>query len=180
MTSARKNSSNMAWEPVFVSKGKVIDGKWQYEISIPLDNFGIKEFTAGQKFGIRVCRNWKRVTSDFGSQHGAQSSWSQDKCAFFSTDALPIMIYDPSAPLVSFLSVTKNGKADLKASVFNPTGKSLSLVCGNHTGDFGTPGIYRLYGKLQNLLQIPQTEKAPAKRPGELPYLPGHATRYHQ
>lgn len=127
MTSARKNSSNMAWEPVFVSKGKVIDGKWQYEISIPLDNFGIKEFTAGQKFGIRVCRNWKRVTSDFGSQHGAQSSWSQDKCAFFSTDALPIMIYDPSAPLVSFLSVTKNGKADLKASVFNPTGKSLSL-----------------------------------------------------
>ena len=31
-------------------------------------------------------------------------------------------------------------------------------------GDFGTPGIYGLYGELQNLLQIPQTEKASAKR----------------
>ncbi len=34
-------------------------------------------------------------------------------------------------------------------------------------GNFGTPGIYRVYGQFQDLFQIPQTEKASAKCAGK-------------
>ena len=66
-------------------------------------------------------------------------------------------------------------KRDGKPMPENP----LSLVLRKSVrGDIGAPRIHGVYGELQNLLQIPQTEKASAKRPGKLPYLPRYATRH--
>ena len=127
MTSARKGSSNIAWNPNFSSKGRIADGKWIFEAAFPVTEFGLNELKPGQEFGVRFCRNWKQTTREFGGQWGIQSSWSQDKCAFFSTDALPIVVYEPGAPVIRFLSVTAKGKPDMKLSVQNPDQKDLTL-----------------------------------------------------
>ena len=78
MTAARKNNANAAWEPAFKFKGRVKDGVWSYEAAFPLSAFGIEELKEGQEIGVRICRNWRRMSKEYGGDWGIQTAWSQN------------------------------------------------------------------------------------------------------
>ncbi len=125
-TTARNGADNIAWEPKFFFRGVVQDGFWNYEAVFPLSEFGISELKDGQEIGLRVCRNWRRLSREFGDW-GVQSEWNQNRGAFFSTDSIPIVVYYEKAPVVRFLGLKSGGKPDPRASLFNPTEEPMTL-----------------------------------------------------
>lgn len=127
LTEARKGADNIDWEPKFFFRGVVKDGFWNYEAVFPLSEFGLSGLKDGQEIGLRVCRNWRRMSKAFGGEWGIQSEWSQNRGAFFSTASIPIVVYREQAPVVRFLSLKKEGKPDLKVSLFNPTNRDMTL-----------------------------------------------------
>ena len=127
MSTARKGAEAMAWEPSFTSSGQVKDGIWTYEAAFPLSNFGLNELQDGQEIGLRICRNWKRTVKSFGGDSGTQSSWSQIPASFFSADGIGLVGFRDSAPVVRFLSLTKEGKPDMKVSLRNPSDREMTL-----------------------------------------------------
>ena len=130
MTAARKNNANAAWEPAFKFKGRVKDGVWSYEAAFPLSAFGIEELKEGQEIGVRICRNWRRMSKEYGGDWGIQTAWSQIRGAFFESDSIPIVVYRKSVPVVRFLSLKKEirgNEPDLRVSLFNPTAETMKL-----------------------------------------------------
>lgn len=128
LAECQKNGNPVAWQPNFISNGTVKDGKWCFEIAFPLKEFGIHEFKEGQKIGIRICRNWRRMDKKYGGEEGMQSCWSHLEGAFFSVDGLPILIYKKQAPVIRMLSITTDEKPDMKLSLYNPTDAPIALA----------------------------------------------------
>ncbi len=127
MTAARIANANSAWTPEFQYKGKIKDGRWTCEAAVPLHSIGIPKLKDGQEIGIRVCRNWRRMSRDFGGGKGLQSSWSQIRCAFFDSVSIPVFRFSTQAPVIQFLNLKKGKTPDLRVSLFNPTDHAMTL-----------------------------------------------------
>lgn len=126
-TIAKKDGNPIVWKPAVEIKGSIIDKKWHFELALPLKEIGINKLQENQTFGLRICRNWKRLQKEYGGSWGLQSSWSQLAGAFFSNYAIPQITFKANSPVVRFLSLRGKNKPDAKISIFNPTKKGMTL-----------------------------------------------------
>lgn len=110
----------------WISKGTVKDGVWEFEMSIPWKDLGIKEGEVPSETGIRICRNWKRYKGGF-----AQTSWEPFKTEFFSDAKIPVIRWIKDSPVVQVKNIRRYASGQLspgEMTVFNP---GQTPVCGN-------------------------------------------------
>ena len=103
----QRKGQMLAWGPKGMkTASRVVDGRWHFELSIPLSTIGF-DGCPGAEHGVRMCRTWKRV----GSEWGAVTCFSPYVHAFFSAAACPRVVFDDAAPVVQ-LKELGGGEAD--------------------------------------------------------------------
>ena len=113
-----------AWRGRWELASKIVDDRWQFEAALPLADMGVTPADLAQPFGLRVCRNWQR------SAGPGQSEWSSVGGAFLSTETMPEIIWDASAPVVQVMQLRApdGDSPHLKVSIANPHEEPLTVV----------------------------------------------------
>ena len=121
---AQDGKAPLAWRPkAMKTAGKVEDGVWTFEIALPLSDFGLETLPATS--GLRVCRNWKRL-----AEGDRQTSWEAVKTAFMSRAFMPVIHWEPSAPVVQVRQLRAPEAAGgyaIRMTVANPGAKSVAV-----------------------------------------------------
>ncbi len=129
MAECRKNRMPVVWKPEFRYQSKADDKNkiWNFELALPLKQFGIAEWKNGQEIGFRVVRNWRRLV--FGS-FGLQTAWGRAKCEFFSPAGLPLVRLDEQGPVVRMIRMCNDTRTvpQLDVEFSNPTAKPVTLL----------------------------------------------------
>ena len=124
---AKTKTETLPFSGKWKTKGTVKDGWWNFEMAIPWKDLGVNGVP--RKTGVRICMNWKRV------QEWVQTAWEPEKTQFFGQTALPTIFWKNDAPVVQVHSVREyNGSVvkDGKITIFNPSGKDLSVRVNYH------------------------------------------------
>ena len=121
---ATKNGKQADWKIEKKFKSEVTGNTWNFQLDLPLEQFGIKELKPGQAFGLRICRNWRNLNLKY-YDGGIQSTWNQIRSAFNDVEKLPLVYCRPEAPAVDFFSVVTRGdrSPDCKFRITNPSSK---------------------------------------------------------
>lgn len=128
LAECKKKNMPKAWTPVFQFKSKV-DKKnriWDFEVALPLKQFGIKEWENGREIGFRVVKNWRRLV--FGG-FGLQTAWGRAKCEFYSSNGIPLVRLDQAGPVIRMLKMSNAARTvpELDVEYYNPTSSKLVL-----------------------------------------------------
>ena len=87
---ATKNGKQADWKIEKKFKSEVTGNTWNFQLDLPLEQFGIKELKPGQAFGLRICRNWRNLNLKY-YDGGIQSTWNQIRSAFNDVEKLPLV-----------------------------------------------------------------------------------------
>lgn len=123
-----QNKNYAAWRPALKTASIVKNGFWNFEIALPLADTGLKKETLSTSFGIRICRNWKRLASR--DAWGAQTSFENDKAVFFSSTSLPLVSFEKDAPAVQVTQLADPDSTDsynVKLRIVNPGKKAVTV-----------------------------------------------------
>jgi len=108
----QQNPVDVTWRIKWEFADKVTDGWWQAEFAIPLTVLGA-ETDLGHPWGLRVVRDWHRPWD--------QSRWASTGGAFDDVPSMPVVHWDPQAPVVQMRSLHKDHKeAVVAVSLHNP------------------------------------------------------------
>ncbi|HUU59129.1 MAG TPA: glycoside hydrolase domain-containing protein, partial [Phycisphaerae bacterium] len=106
--------------PSWTFANTVADGWWNVEIAIPLSSIGATPTDLSAPWGVRVARNWKRPF--------AQSQWESVNTSYDDRPSMPVVTWDPTAPVVQVLSLQEEGKAKISVAVRNPHKRPLTVA----------------------------------------------------
>ena len=117
-----------AWRGGWTTASKVIGDRWHFEASLPLKDIGVTPADMDKPFGLRVCRNWKQIAG-MSDVYPAQTEWSPLGGAYLSPETMPVVTWDPAAPVVQVERITNPGdrKMDIRLSIANPHARPMEL-----------------------------------------------------
>jgi len=119
-----KSHGKTEWWPIeFRGKGGERGGFWEYELAMPLRQFGLTPGHMPAKSGLRLCRNWKKVFGKDEDVSPTQTTWEWKDAAFLSDASIPELTWSDSAPAVAIdrlLAKDKPDSAELAISIHNP------------------------------------------------------------
>ena len=106
-----------AWRGKWRIANKVIGDRWHFEAALPLKDMGVTEADLAKPFGVRLCRNWQQSVPPH------QTEWAPRGGAFLTPDTMPVVTWDPSAPVVQVLQLHDPGseKVRVRVAIRNPT-----------------------------------------------------------
>lgn len=106
----------IAWRGNWRIASKVIGDRWHFELAIPWKDMGVTADDLRRPMGIRLGRNWQRFAGP------EQTEWSPLGGAYLTPETMPVVTWDPAAPVVQMLRLQDAGsaKVQLRLSVRNP------------------------------------------------------------
>lgn len=112
-----------AWRGNWRVASKVVGDRWHFELALPLKDMKVTDADLFKPWGIRICRNWKQTSGR------EQTEWSVVPGAFLQPETMPVVTWDPAAPVVQTLQLHDDGKANLhiRVAITNPTDKPLDV-----------------------------------------------------
>lgn len=99
-----------AWRGRWRTASAVAGDRWHFEAALPLADMGVEEADLAKPFGVRIVRNWQQRA--VGPE---QTEWSPLGGAYLSPDTLPVVTWDPAAPIVQVLQLHDPGKSSFHA-----------------------------------------------------------------
>lgn len=127
---ARDGNASFAWTPKVEAKGTVKDQIWSFEFAMSLSELGISGLQPGEVLGLRVCRNWRNLATQYG--RGIQSSWGQNRTEFFGKTAIPLLSIEPDAPAVKVDRLYLEQTPDVQMTIFNPAAREQTVKITYH------------------------------------------------
>ena len=106
------------------TKSSIRDGWWHFEWSIALSEIGF-DTTPADRHAIRLCRNFKKIES----QWGYQSSMRPNECGFFAAAKAVPTVFDDAAVSARLLVGDESDKSrwNLRLLLHNPTAREASV-----------------------------------------------------
>ena len=113
----------VAWRGHWRVASKVIGDRWHFELAVPWKDLGVTPDDLRRPMGVRIGRNWQR------SAGPEQTEWSPLGGAHLAPETMPLVTWDPAAPVVQMLQVQDAGtpEVQLKLAVRNPGGEPLAV-----------------------------------------------------
>ena len=122
--SYKLSAGGEGWRAHWRIGNKVVGDRWHFEVAVPWSDFGVTEADLGQPMGIRIGRNW-----DQSPTTARQTEWSSLGGAYSNQDTMPVVTFDPAAPVVQVLQMRNEaGQANIKLSIRNPHDQPLEVV----------------------------------------------------
>lgn len=105
-----------AWRGQWRVASKVIEDRWHIELALPWKDMQVTPDDLSRPMGIRIGRNWQRSVGP------EQTEWSPLGGAYLTPETMPLVTWDPAAPVVQMLQLRDpaTGKAELKLALRNP------------------------------------------------------------
>jgi hypothetical protein len=115
----RQSQVDLNWRlPAWQMRQTLADGWWNVEIAIPLASLGATSDDLKHPWGLQVARNWKRPS--------AQSQWSSQHADYDHQPAMPVVTWDPAAPVVQ-VARTPGSPPKIDVSLFNPHDRPVTV-----------------------------------------------------
>ncbi|PJB70173.1 MAG: hypothetical protein CO095_09210 [Armatimonadetes bacterium CG_4_9_14_3_um_filter_58_7] len=117
-----------AWRGNWRTVSQMIGDAWHFEVALPLKDMGVDAVSPNTTFGIRVCRNWHQTPL------ASQTEWSPLGGAYLSPETIPVVTWDPAAPVAQTLQLTDPHRkgAHIVLSLMNPTDKPITVKAALH------------------------------------------------
>jgi len=114
-----QNPVDVTWRVEWEFASQVREGWWHAEVAIPLSSLGA-ENDLDHPWGVRVVRDWQRGWD--------QSRWESVLTAFEDQPSMPVVTWDPQAPVVQMLSLhEEHRRPALSVKVWNPHAAELPV-----------------------------------------------------
>lgn len=110
----KQNPRQLAWRVgQWRLEQKLTDGWWNVEIAVPLASLGATAEDLKRPWGLQIARNWMRPSE--------QSQWSSEATDYDHQPSMPVVTWDPEAPVVRVLSLHEGWrKPKISVAVLNP------------------------------------------------------------
>ena len=114
----------VAWRGHWRVASKMVGDRWHFELALPWKDMGVTaDDLRGRPMGVRVGRNWQR------SAGPEQTEWSPLGGAYLTPETMPLVTWDPAAPVVQMLQLRDPAtrKVQLRMSVRNPGAQPIQV-----------------------------------------------------
>ena len=117
----KQNPMRTAWRLTgWTFASAVKDGWWHVEMKIPFESLGVTPADLSHAWGLRVARNWRRPAR--------QSQWVTKSGSYLDQPTMPVIRWDPAAPVVQVRSIQRDWQeARAAVSIFNPHAEPVSV-----------------------------------------------------
>lgn len=113
-----------AWRGKWRIANRILGDRWHFEAALPLKDMGVTDADLAKPFGIRICRDWQQSVPPH------QTEWGARQGAFLMPETMPIVIWDPRAPVVQVLQLTDPGASTprIRMTIRNPGKTPIPVV----------------------------------------------------